>query len=75
MTSWDVVARLLQFVGLLVVVFGLWNCARGMRVVVSGRIDEKRASGRSLKIGIPLLLTGIVLLIGGVMLGNWALAQ
>jgi hypothetical protein len=74
-TSWEVVARLLQFVGLLVAVFGLWNCARGMRVVVSGRIDERRASGRSLKVGIPLLVTGVFLLIGGIMLGNWALAQ
>ncbi len=75
MTSWELVARLLQFVGLLVVVFGLWNCARGMRVVVSGRIDERRESGRSLKVGIALLITGVFLLIGGVMLGNWALTQ
>jgi hypothetical protein len=74
-TSWELVARLLQFVGLLVVVFGLWNCARGMRVVVSGRIDERRESGRSLKVGIALLITGVFLLIGGVMLGNWALTQ
>jgi hypothetical protein len=74
-TSWEAVARLLQFAGLLVAVVGLWNCARGMRVVVSGRIDERRASGRSLKVGIPLLVTGVFLLIGGIMLGNWALAQ
>jgi hypothetical protein len=65
----------MQFVGLLVVVVGLWNCARGMRVVVSGRIDERRASGRSLKIGIPLVITGVLLLIGGAILGNWALTQ
>jgi hypothetical protein len=72
---WELAAKLLQFLGLFVVIFGLWNCARGMRVVVSGRIDERRASGRSLRIGIPLFMTGVVLLIGGLILGNWALAQ
>jgi hypothetical protein len=74
-TSWEVIARLLQFIGLLVAIVGLWNFARGMRVVVSGRIDERRASGRSLKLGIPLLVTGVLLLFGGIILGNWALAQ
>jgi uncharacterized membrane protein len=71
-TTWEYFARLLQFVGLLIVVIGLWFSARGMRVVVSGRIDERRRSASSLKLGIPLLLIGVLLLVGGAMLGNWA---
>jgi hypothetical protein len=71
-TTWENLARLLQFVGLLIVVIGLWFSARGMRVVVSGRIDERRRSASSLKLGIPLLIVGVLLLVGGAMLGNWA---
>ncbi|HJQ79285.1 MAG TPA: hypothetical protein VJ828_04985 [Lacipirellulaceae bacterium] len=73
MTTWENLARLLQFVGLLIVVIGLWFSARGMRVVVSGRIDERRRSASSLKLGIPLLIAGVLLLVGGAMLGNWAM--
>ena len=73
MTVWEILARLLQFVGLFVVVIGLWFSARGMRVVVSGRIDERRRSASSLKLGIPLLIVGVLLLVGGAMLGNWAM--
>jgi hypothetical protein len=72
-TTWENLARLLQFVGLLIVVIGLWFSARGMRVVVSGRIDERRRSASSLKLGIPLLIVGVLLLVGGAMLGNWAM--
>jgi hypothetical protein len=72
-TVWEILARLLQFVGLFVIVIGLWFSARGMRVVVSGRIDERRRSASSLKLGIPLLIVGVLLLVGGAMLGNWAM--
>jgi hypothetical protein len=72
-TTWENLARLLQFVGLLIVVIGLWFSARGMRVVVSGRIDERRRSASSLKLGIPLLIVGVLLSVGGAMLGNWAM--
>jgi hypothetical protein len=71
-TAWEIFARLLQFVGLVVVVIGLWLSARGMRVVVSGRIDERRRSAVSLKVGIPLSIVGVLLLVGGAMLGKWA---
>jgi hypothetical protein len=72
-TVWEILARLLQFVGLFVIVIGLWFSARGMRVVVSGRIDERRRSASSLKLGIPLLIVGVLLLVGAAMLGNWAM--
>jgi hypothetical protein len=71
-TAWELLARLLQFVGLLVVIIGLWFSARGMRVVVSGRIDERRRSASSLKVGIPISIVGVLLLVGGAMLGKWA---
>jgi acyl dehydratase len=72
---WENIARLSQFAGLLVIVSGLWFCARGMRVVVSGRMDERRRSASSLKLGLPLLILGILLLLGGSMLGNRTLLQ
>jgi hypothetical protein len=46
--------------------------AGGMRVVVSGRIDERRRSASSLKWGVPLLLVGVLLVFGGTALANWA---
>jgi hypothetical protein len=51
---------------------GLWWSAGGMRVVVSGRIDERRRSAKSLKWGLPVLIVGLVLLFGGSWLANWA---
>jgi hypothetical protein len=51
---------------------GLWWTAGGMRVVVSGRIDERRRSASSLKCGVPVLIVGLVLLVGGSWLANWA---
>lgn len=75
MTTWEIIAKFLQFAGFFVIVLGLWFSARGMRVVVSGRIDERRRSAGSLKVGLPLLFVGILLLLGGSMLGNWALLQ
>jgi len=50
----------------------LWLSAGGMRTVVSGRIDERRRSANSLKLGFPLLIAGLLLLFGGMWLANWA---
>ena len=72
MTGLEVVANILKLVGLGLLLPGLWLAAGGMRVVVSGRIDERRRSANSLKIGLPLLLLGLVLLFGGSWLANWA---
>jgi hypothetical protein len=57
----------LRFVGFFFVLPGLWLSAGGLRVVVSGRIDERRRSERSLKLGLPLLATGLTLLF----VGSW----
>jgi len=61
----QLVANLLRFAGLLVTVVGLWFAAGGLRVVVSGRIDERRRAAGSLKRGVPILITGLLLLFGG----------
>jgi hypothetical protein len=57
----------LRFVGLLFVLPGLWLSAGGLRVLVSGRVDERRRSARSLKLGLPLLTAGLLLLF----VGSW----
>ena len=57
---------------LLATFVGLWFSAGGMRVVVSGRIDERRRSAGSLKRGLPLLAFGLILLFGGTWLVRWA---
>jgi hypothetical protein len=67
----EILANALRFGGLLVAIAGVWFSAGGMRVVVSGRIDERRRSAKSLKLGLPLLILGIFLLMGGIWLGNW----
>jgi hypothetical protein len=61
-----------RFVGLLITVIGLWFSAGGMRVVVSGRLDERRRSVSALKRGLPLLALGLLLLFGGTWLVRWA---
>jgi len=71
-TVLEVVANLLRFSGLFVTVAGLWFSASGMRVVVSGRIDERRRSAKSLKVGLPLLVAGLILLFGGAWLAGKA---
>jgi O-antigen/teichoic acid export membrane protein len=71
-TALEVAANAIRFVGLVVTVAGLWFSAGGMRVVVSGRIDERRSSGKSLRFGLPLLIAGLILLFGGSWLANWA---
>jgi len=65
------IANFIRFVGVIVAVVGLWFSAGGMRVVVSGRIDERRKSARSLKWGLPLLAAGGLLFVGGTLLINW----
>jgi O-antigen/teichoic acid export membrane protein len=71
-TALETLANALRFAGLLVTALGLWFSAGGMRIVVSGRIDERRKSAKSLKLGLPLLLTGIVVLAAGTWLANLA---
>jgi hypothetical protein len=64
--------NVVRFTGLLAAFVGLWFSAGGMRVVVSGRIDERRKSAGALKRGLPLLGLGLVLLFGGTWLVRWA---
>jgi hypothetical protein len=61
----EIVGSVLRLVGLIVVLPGLWFSMNGLRVVVSGRIDERRRSAGSLKRGLLLLFIGAVLLIAG----------
>jgi hypothetical protein len=68
----ELVAYIVRLVGLAITLTGLWWTAGGMRVVVSGRIDERRRSASSLKRGVPVLILGLVLLVGGSWLANWA---
>jgi hypothetical protein len=68
----EAAANVARLVGLVVTVAGLWYLAGGLRVVVSGRIDERRRSAHSLKLGLPLLFAGLVLLFGGTWLASWA---
>jgi hypothetical protein len=70
--AWEVIANIFRFAGLIVLLPGLWMSATGLRVVVSGRIDERRRSGNSLKLGLPLVVAGLLLLFGGTWLANWA---
>ncbi len=65
MTSLEVLGNVLRFAGLLVTIVGLWFTAGGMRVVVSGRIDERRRSALSLKKALLLLVLGLALLFAG----------
>jgi hypothetical protein len=61
----EFVANIGRVVGTVMTVVGLWYSAGGLRVVVSGRIDERRQSANSLRRGLPLLLLGLFLLFGG----------
>jgi hypothetical protein len=70
-TAIELVGNIARLVGLLTLLPGLWFLAGGMRVVVSGRIDERRRSARSLRVGVPLLIAGLLLLFGGTWLVNW----
>jgi O-antigen/teichoic acid export membrane protein len=66
----DTIANIVRFLGLAVVIAGLWFSAGGLRVVVSGRIDERRRSSQSLKVGLPLLAVGLLLLFGSFWLAS-----
>lgn len=68
----EFLANLVRFIGLAMTVVGLWYSASGVRIVVSGRIDERRKSAESLKRGLPLLAAGLLLLFGGPWLITWA---
>jgi hypothetical protein len=68
----ETIANILRFGGLAVSIAGLWYMAGGMRVVVSGRIDERRRSAKALRLGVPLLLAGVLLLSLGIWLANGA---
>ncbi len=59
-------------IGLAATVFGLWCVAGGLRVVVSGRIDERKQSGSAARVGVPFVVVGAALLFGGIWLANWA---
>jgi len=65
------VATVLRFVGFVLTIWGLWKSAGGMRVVVSGRLDERSSAAKSLWIGLPLLAVGLGLLV----LGSWLAAR
>ncbi len=66
----QVLGNVLRLVGLFLTVSGLWFSAGGLRVVVSGRIDERKRSAKSLKLSLPLLVVGLLLLFGGTWLAN-----
>jgi hypothetical protein len=68
----ETIANFVRFAGLAISVAGLWYLAGGMRVVVSGRIDERQRSAKSLRSGLPLLLGGLFLLSIGTWLADWA---
>jgi hypothetical protein len=70
-TALEIAANCLRLIGFAVTVAGLWFSAGGMRVVVSGRVDERRKSSKSLKLGLPLLAVGLMLFVGGTWLANW----
>jgi len=62
-----IIVKSMQLSGLIFSLGGLWLVVRGLRVVVSNRIDEKQHSGRCFKIGIPFLILGILALA----IANW----
>jgi hypothetical protein len=68
----ETIANIVRFTGLAVSIAGLWYLAGGMRVVVSGRIDERRRSKNGLRRGIPLLLGGLLILTLGIWLASRA---
>jgi hypothetical protein len=74
MTVLEFVANVIRVVGTVMTVVGLWYSAGGLRVVVSGRIDERKKSASSLRRGLPLLVVGLLLLFGGAWLATWSQA-
>lgn len=66
----ELAINVLRLLGLVITLAGLWMVAGGMRVVVSGRIDERKRSAGSLKRGLPILIVGLLLLFGASWLIN-----
>jgi hypothetical protein len=60
----------LAVIGSLATMFGLWCVAGGLRVVVSRRIDERNQSFRTVIVGVPFVVVGMILLFGGLWLAN-----
>jgi hypothetical protein len=60
------VSIVLRLAGLTLIIFGLWFSTGGLRMIVSGRIDERQEAEKSLKLGLPLLAGGIGLLLFGI---------
>jgi hypothetical protein len=58
----ELVSIFLRLAGLTLVIFGLWFTTGGVRMVVSGRIDERNGARDSLKLGLPLLCGGLFVL-------------
>jgi hypothetical protein len=65
------ISAALRLAGFVLTVWGLWKSVGGMRVVVSGRIDERNRAANSLKSGLPLLIIGLILLF----FGSWLTAE
>jgi hypothetical protein len=70
----EFLANIARVVGVVMTLVGLWQAAGGLRVVVSGRIDERRKSASSFRRGLPLLAVGLLLLFGGTWIASWAKA-
>jgi hypothetical protein len=70
----ELIANVVRVVGTVMTVVGLWYSAGGLRVVISGRIDERKKSANSLRRGLPLLAVGLLLLFGGAWLATWSQA-
>jgi hypothetical protein len=64
------VSILLRLGGMTLVIFGLWFSSGGLRMIVSGRIDERNTAAKSLKLGLPLLGAGIALVLFGMWMEN-----
>jgi hypothetical protein len=69
-TSVELLGNVMRFAGPLVAIVGLWFSAGGVRVIVSGRIDERQRSAMSLKRALALLVIGLLLLIAGTWIVN-----
>jgi uncharacterized membrane protein len=55
----ELLSIVLRLAGVTLIVFGLWFSTGGVRMVVSGRIDERNQAQHSLKLGLPLLFGGL----------------
>jgi hypothetical protein len=75
MIALKILGYALSLLGIVSTVFGLWSVAGGLRVVVSSRLDERKQSGTAFKYGVPFAVVGILLLLGGIWLANWASAS